>query len=101
MAIDALRHDVAKAFHQYREFLDQPGRWLYLPPGYLPVWHVVEARDQLEWALRALPPRPRRELRRVVARLDHEFERRTLPDPDARVVYWCGRDAWWWRRLTE
>jgi hypothetical protein len=100
-AIDAVvPGDVAAALERYRWFIRQPGRWLYLPPPYLLSWHVVDARDALERALSSLPPGPRRELYRVVSGLDDEFERRTLPDPKARVDLWAG-EAWWRCRLNE
>jgi hypothetical protein len=83
---------------QYEQFLRRPGRHLYVPLADCPCHDPLHARDNVEALLRALPPRVRRELRRVVARLDEEFEQRTLPDPMAPVRL---GEGWWHRRLME
>ncbi|WP_243659154.1 hypothetical protein [Tamaricihabitans halophyticus] len=66
-----------------------------------PCCDPVDARDELEAVLRVLPSGPRAELRRVVAALDEEFERRTLPDPKASLISSYHSAAWWRRRLRE
>ncbi|ONI68983.1 hypothetical protein BWI15_34685 [Kribbella sp. ALI-6-A] len=92
---------VAGALGDCRHFLGQPGRWLYLPLNDCPCCDPVERRDQLQWALSGLPPRARRELGRVVAALDEEFERRTLPDPHSPPGRGLYGGAWWHHRLAE
>ncbi|MYX14510.1 hypothetical protein GTY67_14000 [Streptomyces sp. SID8374] len=44
------------------------------------------------------PPGARKDLGRLIARLDEEFERRTLPDPEN--VEWA-TDDWWWTGMRE
>lgn len=82
---------------QFEQFLRRPGRRLYLPLADCPCHDPLASRDNVEAILDALPLRARRELRQIVARLDEEFERRTLPDPRAPVRFGAG---WWHRRLT-
>ncbi|MFD7582032.1 hypothetical protein [Kitasatospora sp. NPDC059803] len=96
---------LSRALGQYEEFLRQPGRWLYVPLPDCPCHDVLGARDEIEAMLPALLPRARCELGRIVAGLDTEFERRTLPDPyAARRPSSVRPDAsgrpWWYRRLT-
>lgn len=94
---------LSAALATYEGFLRRPGRVLYLPVSDCPCCDVADARDDVEDLLRALPPRARRELGRVVARLDAELERRTLPDPSAaaRAPDWRHqRRPWWHLRLT-
>ncbi|MFJ2376806.1 hypothetical protein ACIOZL_29220 [Streptomyces sp. NPDC087769] len=79
---------VEAALRHYRAFLRQPGRYLDLcfPVSPHPESSLVDlanARDVLQEALCSLPQPPRAELGRVVACLDAEFRRRTLPDPHA------------------
>ncbi|WP_031519136.1 hypothetical protein [Streptomyces sp. NRRL F-5123] len=91
------------ALATYEGFLRQPGRVLYPPRADCPCCDVLDARDDVQDVLHALPPRARRELGRVVARLDAEFERRTLPDPFAagQPASWRHRRRPWWHlRLT-
>ncbi|MER6765354.1 MULTISPECIES: hypothetical protein [Amycolatopsis] len=92
---------VALALERYRQFLNQPGRWLYVPGPELTWVDPVDARDELERALILLPRGARAELRRLVAPLDGEFERRTLPDPRAGSISPWQAAAWWRRRLQE
>jgi hypothetical protein len=94
---------VAAALTSYREFLRQPGRWLYIPWIDFPCCDPdpVGARDELQFALETLPPRSRAELRRKLAALDAEFLRRTLPNPGPYTPYSDHPQAWWRRRLTE
>ncbi|MFC5117817.1 hypothetical protein ACFPN7_28105 [Amycolatopsis halotolerans] len=92
---------VSQALDRYRSFLRQPGRWLYVPWTDCPCCDPVDARDELEAVLRALPPGARAELRRVVAPLDEEFRRRTLPDPTASSLSSWHAAGWWRQRLQE
>ncbi|MEV6954219.1 hypothetical protein [Streptomyces sp. NPDC051183] len=94
------RGAVAEALHRYERFLQRPGRYLYLPFEAC-CCDPVEARDTLEDALRLLSPAARRELHSVVARLDAEFQRRTLPNPAAASVNARLAAAWWRQRIRE
>jgi hypothetical protein len=75
----------------------RPGRYLdasvFSTPG------LADARDELDEVLRRLPAGARRDLGRLVARIDAEFERRTLPDPGPVSDWAVGR--WWWQRIQE
>lgn len=92
---------VADALYQYERFLQQPGRYLYLPWCECPCCDPTDARDILDDALRRLPPAARAALGRIVAQLDGEFLRRTLPDPRAASVSPWHAAAWWRRRSRE
>lgn len=74
----------------------QPGRYLdasvFDSPG------LADARDDLEWAMRHLPAGARRDLARLLTRIDAELERRTLPDPALSEVTTGG---WWWTRMQD
>ncbi|GAA3851442.1 hypothetical protein [Streptomyces sedi] len=78
--------------------LRAPGRVLYPHVANCPCDDALDGRDTVEALLRALAPRPRREVRALVARLDEEFAGRTLPDPGAPLEPGAG---WWNRRLSE
>ncbi|GAA3352415.1 hypothetical protein GCM10017744_001280 [Streptomyces antimycoticus] len=95
------RGAVAEALHRYESFLKKPGRYLYLPWDDCPCCDPTDARDTLEDALRRLPPAARGGLREIVARLDEEFLRRTLPDPWAASVSSWHAAAWWRQRIRE
>ncbi|MER5311553.1 hypothetical protein ABT034_27610 [Streptomyces sp. NPDC002773] len=41
----------------------------------------------------------RRDLGRLIARIDDEFERRTLPNPGPVDAFRMG--GWWWSRIRE
>lgn len=88
---------VAEAIATYERFLRRPGRLLYLPWHECPCCDPVYARDVLQAMLGALPSTVGRDLRSLVARLDAEFERRTLPDP--RPPRLGETNAWWHFRL--
>lgn len=88
---------LSEALGQYERFLRQPGRWLYVPLADCPCHDVLGGRDNLQTMLDVLPSGARGELRQIVARLDEEFERRTLPNPYASPGT---RNTWWYRRLT-
>lgn len=91
---------VGRALRSYRRLLRRPGRYLSLSSGGCPCCDDIEPREDLATALRALPPRAHRELRRLVDPLDEEFLRRTLPDPNASRIPWAA-DAWWRQRIME
>ena len=87
---------VAKALSIFGWALDQPGRYLdasaFESPG------VGDARDDLELAMLYLPLGAKRDLGRLVTRIDEEFERRTLPEPN--YSEWA-TTRWWWTRMRE
>ncbi|MFC5753660.1 hypothetical protein [Actinomadura rugatobispora] len=93
----------AHRLHIYRSFLRQPGNRLRLVTSLMPSCpgcqddDVAVARDGLEAVLETLPPWARRELSRLLADLDAEFARRTLPtfDPSRRLD-WEGNPTPWW-----
>lgn len=89
---------VAQAIATYQRFVRRPGRTLYLPFHECPCCDPVYARDILQQALSALPQASARDLRLLVARLDAEFERKTLPNPRPRSVGEKSR-GWWYFRL--
>lgn len=95
------------ALRYYRTFLARPGRYLYLRRSRCPCdgcelqEDVALARDLLELVLARLPRRARDELAVLVAELDGEFWRRTLPDPFAYRQP-RRRGGWWhWRIYDE
>ncbi len=45
-----------------------------------------------------LPPGAKRDLGRLITRIDEEFERRTLPEPSSLEWAMMG---WWWTRMRE
>ncbi|MFG2874388.1 hypothetical protein ACGFYU_05145 [Streptomyces sp. NPDC048337] len=100
-------YPVEDLLRRYRAFLARPGGRLRLTAAVCPapgcaLDDVAEVRDQLADAYRALPPEARRALGRVLKRLDAEFRRRTLPDPDAPAVDRTGLPRpWWHRRLYQ
>ncbi|MCX5387369.1 hypothetical protein [Streptomyces sp. NBC_00083] len=61
---------------------------------------MTRARDLLELLLPTLPFKARRELEALLATLDAELWRRTLPDPHAGRRPWRG-DQWWHCRLYD
>ncbi|MGW0291032.1 hypothetical protein [Streptomyces tuirus] len=79
------------AFRQPRRYLSGP----YESPGI----EIEDGRDDLAEVLRYLPGGARADLGRLVARIDAEFERRTLPDPGPASEWTAGR--WWWWRIRE
>lgn len=87
--------DVASAFDRWRRIANRPTP---SPVGYgfnneCGVWGCCPpSRDALELAIRGLPARPARELRRLVAPLDERFLNRTFADPSAPP------GPWWTRR---
>ncbi|MFJ4188428.1 hypothetical protein [Kitasatospora sp. NPDC089509] len=91
---------VCQALAECRRYLGQPGRVLPEPEVGCDECNPVLARDPLEAVLRWLPAGARADLGRVVARLDEEFDRRSVPHPGLRMALppW-GVDGWWRRRL--
>ena len=87
---------VATAVSCFGCALDQPGRYLdadaFESPG------VGDARDDLELAMLYLPPGAKRDLGRLITRIDEEFERRTLPEPNYSER---ATTRWWWTRMRE
>ncbi|MET7845088.1 hypothetical protein ABZT45_42430 [Streptomyces sp. NPDC005356] len=87
---------VAHALSCFEWAFKQPGRYLnaseFDSPG------MGDARDDLEWAMRHLPPGAQRDLSRLITRIDEEFERRTLPEPNDPEWALMG---WWWTRMRE
>ncbi|GGY20490.1 hypothetical protein GCM10010358_83410 [Streptomyces minutiscleroticus] len=95
------------ALRHYRAFLARPGRYLYLRRSRCPCEgcelqeNVALVRDLLELVLSRLPPRARRDLAALVAELDEELWRRTLPDPFAYRQPWRTGGWWHWRIYDE
>ncbi|MFJ6780773.1 hypothetical protein [Streptomyces yangpuensis] len=94
------------ALQTCRSFLALPGRWLYLRRDYCACescdlrYDIAVARDLLELVASRLPPWPRRELEALLAGLDEELWRRTVPDPFAhRQPH--RRGAWWHQRQYD
>jgi hypothetical protein len=87
---------VADALSRIEWAFQQSGRYLdtsaFDSPG------LGDARDDLEWAMRHLPPGAQRDLGRVLTRIDAEIERRTLPDPNLIELAMFGR---WWTRMRD
>ncbi|MEV0644822.1 hypothetical protein AB0I28_06125 [Phytomonospora sp. NPDC050363] len=106
------RGGTALALHGLGKFLARPGRYLYLRRSLCTagacelIDDVAHARDYLAMILPVLPLRSRRELGRMLAGLDKEILRRTIPDPFPPEGTWrvlqglCGWE-WWHRRIYE
>jgi hypothetical protein len=90
---------VADALSRFEWAFKQPGRYLNASQAYSPGIEVEDGRDDLDAALRHLPRGARADLSRLVARIDAEFERRTLPNPGWVSEWTAGR--WWWWRLRD
>ncbi|MDF6044636.1 hypothetical protein LRD69_21310 [Streptomyces sp. JH14] len=95
----------AVALGRCRSFFRLPGRTLY--PGLADrpcrgcsLDDVTHARDVPADILAALPPRLQTEPGRLIARIDAELLRRTLPDPRAPGCPWR-REASWRMRLYD
>ncbi|MFE9459531.1 hypothetical protein [Streptomyces californicus] len=99
--------DTRTALRCYRWFLSRPGRYLYLTATVCGCYEcglkedVAIARDLIELVLARLSRRARRELASLVAVLDGELERRTLPDPHAHRRPWVPGERWWHHRLYD
>ncbi|MEU3481054.1 hypothetical protein ACI2LO_29705 [Streptomyces sp. NPDC033754] len=59
---------------------------------------MEDGRDDLEQVMLRLPPGAKRDLGRLISRIDAEFERRTLPEP--HDIEWA-MDDWWSTRMRE
>ncbi|WP_455361478.1 hypothetical protein [Streptomyces sp. SYSU K21746] len=90
---------VADGLSRFEWAFKQPGRYLNASPVWQPGLEVEYARDDLEQAMLHLPRGARRDLGRLIARIDDEFERRTLPDPGPASDWMVG--GWWWSRIRE
>jgi hypothetical protein len=93
--------DVAEALRAYRSFLRQPGRWLQAEAIDCPCCDPLQARDDLQAVLAALPRPARDELKRIVSPLDDDFLRRTVPDPFRQRGHGPYADGWWRHRILE
>jgi hypothetical protein len=86
--------DIATAFHELQRYArvahQHRAHWALACPCCEPL-----ARETLDLALRALPPRSRAALRALIHPLDDEIRRKTLPDP-AGPPDW----PWWQRRIS-
>ncbi|MFC8587080.1 hypothetical protein ACFUGD_21415 [Streptomyces sp. NPDC057217] len=81
---------VADALVRFEWAFRQPGRHLNASEVWQPGLEAEDARDDLEKVVLHLP---------LGARIDEEFERRTLPNP--RPVRVRALDGWWWARTRE
>ncbi|MFD4754348.1 hypothetical protein [Streptomyces sp. NPDC058426] len=90
---------VAYALARFEWAFRQPGCYLNASPVWQPGLEVESARDDLEEVMLHLPHGARRDLGRLVARIDDEFERRTLPDPGPVNAVTVG--GWWWSRSRD
>ncbi|WP_053800239.1 hypothetical protein [Streptomyces rimosus] len=90
---------VVDALSRFERAFRQPGRFLNASEVWQPGLEIEDARDDLEEVLRHLPRGARADLGRLVARIDTEYERRTLPDPGWVPEWTAGR--WWWWRIRE
>lgn len=89
---------VANALSRFEWAFKQPGRYLNASEAYSPGIEVEDARDDLERAILHLPPGAKRDFGRLITRIDAEFERRTLPEPNYIELAMFG---WWWTRMRE
>jgi hypothetical protein len=89
---------VAIALSRFEWAFMQPVRYLNASEAVSPGIEVEDARDDLERAMWHLPPGAKRDLGRLITRIDEEFERRTLPEPNN--VEWSTL-GWWWTRMRE
>ncbi|MFF5705502.1 hypothetical protein ACFY7H_23860 [Streptomyces sp. NPDC012794] len=90
---------VANALACFEWAFQQPGRYLNAFQVWQPGLEVEYARDNLEEAMLHLPCGARRDLGLLIARIDDEFERRTLPSPGPVNDFTEG--GWWWSRIRE
>ncbi|MBT2396608.1 hypothetical protein [Streptomyces sp. ISL-100] len=90
---------VADALARFEWAFKQPGRYLNASQVWEPGLEAEYARDDLEEAMLRLPRGAQRDLGRLIARIDDEFERRTLPDPGPVNERRVG--DWWWSRIRE
>ncbi|MFE7572130.1 hypothetical protein ACFU76_35165 [Streptomyces sp. NPDC057539] len=77
----------------------QSGRYLKASQVWQPGLEVEHARNDLEEVLLHLPSGARRDLGQLIARIDDEFERRTLPNPGPVNAFTVG--GRWWPRIRE
>lgn len=97
--------DTAAALRCIRRFLARPGRYLYPEKTVCGCTECergsnpAAARDVLTLTLSRLPRHARREFAVLVAGLDEELRRRTLPDPFAHRQPWHRPGPWWHTRI--
>ncbi|MFE0641166.1 hypothetical protein ACFW2Y_06080 [Streptomyces sp. NPDC058877] len=89
---------VAIALSRFEWAFKRSGRYLNASEACSPGMEVEDARDDLEQAVLRLPSGAQRDLGRLIARIDAEFERRTLPEPHHIELAVFG---WWWTRTRE
>ncbi|MFD4263746.1 hypothetical protein ACFWR9_40635 [Streptomyces sp. NPDC058534] len=89
---------VDHALSRFESAFKQPGRYLNASEAYSPGIEVEDARDDLERAMLHLPPGAKRDLGRLITRIDEEFDRCTLPEPNYFELAMFG---WWWTRMRE
>lgn len=91
-----LPNAVAHALSRVEWTFKQRGRYLdaseFCSPG------INDARDDLEWVMRHLPPGAKRDFGRLITPIDEELERRTLPEPNHIE---SAMDGWWWTRMRD
>ncbi|TDC72844.1 hypothetical protein E1283_20675 [Streptomyces hainanensis] len=87
---------VCHALSRIESAFRQPGRYLDVSVFWSP--GINDARDDLEWAMLHLPPGAKRDLGRLITRIDDELERRTLPEPNNIQL---ATFSWWWTRMRE
>lgn len=90
---------VADALARFEWAFRSSGRYLKASQVWQPGLEVEYARDDLEEVMLHLPRGARRDLGRLIARIDDEFERRTLPNPGPVNAFTVG--GWWWSRIRE
>ena len=88
---------VARALACFEDVFKQSGRYLNASEVWQPGLEVEYARDDLEEVMLHLPGGARTDLGRLIARIDDEFERRTLPNPGPPNAFTVG--GWWWSRI--
>lgn len=93
---------VVTALAECQRYLEQPGPVLPDPVMGCECCDPLVARDLLEDVLLWLPHGARTDLGGLVARLDAEFDRRTVPlSPHLVLASPWGACGWWRRRLME
>ncbi|AGZ40622.1 hypothetical protein [Actinoplanes friuliensis] len=85
---------VARALAGYQYLLREPGRWLPGDPVISPGLEPEADRSALQDMMAKLPPEPRRELELLLAPLDDDYMRRTLPEPGENPT---PDQRWRWR----
>ncbi|GAA3449600.1 hypothetical protein GCM10018962_14330 [Dactylosporangium matsuzakiense] len=89
---------VWSSLEQYKLLLRQPGRYLNGDESSSPGIEAEDGRDLIASVLTRLPRGARRDLERLIAPLDKDFVRRTVPR-----LSWTDWAAgrWWYQRDRE